>query len=107
MASLCKVRTKISKNYFYFIKKKFILILALWVRLENRKEGRMTMDQPMKEFLWRQVQRLTSVDLFLIPTGRPDMILPTFPDPEKDIETVLCEIMQHMVSIVTLWFRNY
>jgi hypothetical protein len=84
--------------------------LALWVRLENRKEGRMTVDQSMKEFLWRQVQKLTSVNLFLIPTARPDMTLPTFPDPDRDIETVLCEVMQHMVKtnsifVCKMWFK--
>jgi len=83
---------------------KHLLIVALWVRLENRKEGRMTVDQSMKEFLWRQVQKLTSVEFYLIPTARPDMTLPTFPDPDRDIETVLCEVMQHMVKLKSIQF---
>ncbi|XP_059483284.1 general transcription factor 3C polypeptide 1 [Neocloeon triangulifer] len=79
-----------------------ITLQSLWVRLESRKDKPMLVDDPMKEFLWRQIRRLSVVQFFLLPIPRPNMHLPKLDQglcqdqDGKEAEEILQVIMQHM-----------
>jgi hypothetical protein len=86
-----------SSNFDVKILLNLVYDLALWVRLATRKDDSILMDEPMKEFMWRNVQKMKNVEMYLLPKRRPDMNLPLFPDPHRDPEETLFDIMVLMV----------